>query len=88
MNRVFLLLLEQQLVACCSHSWAAPALEAPRGRNGEGGLRKNVVTLHGSEEGGGARPGPPRLRGQPVELLGCLPQHLEFSSCPQEPTLR
>lgn len=51
MNRVFLLLLEQQLVGCCSHSWAAPALEAPRGRNGEGGLRKNVVTLHGNEEG-------------------------------------
>ena len=73
MNGVFPPLLEQQLVACCSHSWAAPALEAPRGRNGEGGLRKNAVTLHGSKEGEGARPAHPACQDIPLgSWAACL----------------
>lgn len=44
MNRVFLPLLELQLSACCSHSCPAPALEALRGRDGEGGHWERMWT--------------------------------------------
>lgn len=45
MNRVSLALLEQPLSACFTFRCSP----CPGGRNGGGGPRKNVDTLHGSE---------------------------------------